>query len=229
VELSVDETDIPTTPVEHLLVAGELRRLGVDLVSLAPRFVGDFEKGVDFRGDLRMFTQEYRRHARIAAMQGPYKLSIHSGSDKFRIYRVISSLGLGPVHIKTAGTSYLEALRTIAAAEPALLRDILTFSRGLYAEERRTYHVSARLQNIPRADACTDAQLPALLDDDDARQLFHVTFGKVLTSTGPDGTSLFRDRLFAVLEAHRDLHDDNIIRHFRKHLSPFAHESGEPA
>jgi hypothetical protein len=227
VELSVDETDIPTTPVEHLLVAGELRRLGVVLVSLAPRFVGDFEKGVDFRGDLDMFTREYRRHARIAAMQGPYKLSIHSGSDKFRVYRVIGSLRLGPVHIKTAGTSYLEALRTIAAAEPALLREILTYSRSLYAEERRTYHVSARLDNVPDAGRCTDEELLSLLDDDDARQLFHVTFGKVLTALRPGGTPLFRDRVYAALEGHRDLHDENIIRHFRKHLSPFAYESGE--
>src|SRR5574341_84098 len=79
-ELSVDETDQPTTPAEHLYIASELRRLRVQWVSLAPRFVGRFEKGVDYIGDLRALETDLIIHAAIARQFGPYKLSLHSGS-----------------------------------------------------------------------------------------------------------------------------------------------------
>ncbi|MDI6804501.1 MAG: tagaturonate epimerase family protein [Bacteroidota bacterium] len=88
VEMSVDETDSPTTPFEHFFIASELKREGVQFVSLAPRFIGDFEKGVDYRGDINLFAAEYKQHASIAQMVGPYKISIHSGSDKFGVYKI---------------------------------------------------------------------------------------------------------------------------------------------
>ncbi|HSO24897.1 MAG TPA: tagaturonate epimerase family protein, partial [Chondromyces sp.] len=130
-EVSVDETASPTSVAEHVFIASELGRLGVRWVSLAPRFVGEFEKGVDYIGDLEAFAAEFARHAQVARTLGPYKLSLHSGSDKFSIYPIAARLaaggpGRGPlVHLKTAGTSYLEALRTVAAAEPELFREIL--------------------------------------------------------------------------------------------------------
>jgi hypothetical protein len=155
VELSVDETDSPTTPFEHFLVANELKRLGVKLVSLAPRFVGDFEKGIDFKGDLALFQKEYVKHVKIVEALGPYKISIHSGSDKFSVYQAIGALKLGHVHVKTAGTSYLEALRTIAAQEPELFGEILDFARRRYDTDKASYHVSAKLERVPSAQSCT--------------------------------------------------------------------------
>ena len=86
VEVSVDETETPTSHAEHVYWARELSRLGVRWVSLAPRFVGTFEKGVDYIGDLTAFAQDVAVHAAIARAHGPYKLSLHSGSDKFSIY-----------------------------------------------------------------------------------------------------------------------------------------------
>lgn len=227
VEISVDETDSPTTPSEHLFVAGELKRMGVEWVSLAPRFIGDFEKGVDYRGDLDAFSAEYLQHVGIAGMMGPYKISFHSGSDKFSVYRRVGSLGTGNVHVKTAGTSYLEALRTAATVQPELVREILGFCRGLYEGERTSYHVSARLDRVPRPEDCSDAQLADLFDQHDARQVFHVTFGKVLTARDSRGHSLFRDRLLACLDRYEDVHYETLIRHFRKHLEPFDREPGE--
>jgi hypothetical protein len=221
VELSVDETDLPTTPADHFFVAAELRRLGVKLVSLAPRFVGSMEKGIDYKVDLGEFARTYRMHAAIAAMEGPYKLSIHSGSDKFSVYRVIGRLKVGATHVKTAGTSYLEALRTVAAVEPALAREILDFARGLYDAEKLSYHVSASMDRVPAGNECSDAKLLGLFDDEDARQAFHVTFGKVLTTAGPDGKPLFKSRLMDALERNEDLHYDMLVRHFRRHLEPF--------
>jgi hypothetical protein len=222
VEVSVDETASVTTPFEHWLVASELRRLGVEWIGLAPRFVGDFEKGIDYRGDLEVFRAEYLKHLAIAEALGPYKISIHSGSDKFGVYRVIGEIGKGGVHVKTAGTSYLEALRTIAACEPKLFREILEFSRSLYEHERRTYHVSAELERVPAAADLKARDLPALFDDDDTRQVLHVTFGRVLTEKGDDGEYLFKDRLLAALDDHEAAHYENLVAHFRRHTAPFG-------
>jgi hypothetical protein len=228
VEISVDETAAVTTPFEHWLVASELRRLGVEWVGLAPRFIGDFEKGIDYRGDLEVFRLEYLKHLAVADALGPYKISIHSGSDKFGVYGVIGDIGQGGVHVKTAGTSYLEALRTIAACEPKLFREILDFSRSLYDNERRTYHVSARLERVPEAADLRDRELRALFDDDDARQVLHVTFGRVLTDRADDGRYLFKERLLKSLSTHEDEHFKNLEAHFRRHTAPFG-AGGETA
>jgi hypothetical protein len=222
IEVSVDETESVTSPFEHWLVASELKRLGVSWVGLAPRFVGDFEKGIDYRGDLEIFRQEYVKHLAIADIRGPYKISIHSGSDKFGVYREIGLIGRGNVHVKTAGTSYLEALRTVAACDPGLFREILDFSRSIYEHERRTYHVSGELERVPVADALDDGGLITLLDDEDARQVLHVTFGRVLTDREEDGRTRFKDRILACLESHEEAHYGNLVRHFKRHLEPFG-------
>lgn len=219
-ELSVDETDSVTSPFEHYLVASELKRLRVELVSLAPRFVGDFEKGIDFKGDPEEFRREYLKHVKIAEALGPYKISIHSGSDKFKVYEVVGSLKQGHVHVKTAGTSYLEALRTVAAKSPDLFRQILDFARGLYETEKRSYHVSAELSRVP-VQTCSPDELLALFDQDDARQVLHVTFGKVLTTRNENGEFLFKDQIMACLRENEETHYQFLIKHFQRHLEPF--------
>lgn len=219
-ELSVDETDEPTTLFEHYLIASELDRLGVELVSLAPRFCGDFEKGIDFKGDLNQFREEYIQHLAIADMFGGYKLSIHSGSDKFSVYEVIGLLDAGAVHVKTAGTSYLEALRTIAEVDPDLFRKILTFSINRFPKDRKTYHISANTENIKNISKLSEQELVRLLDDNDARQLLHVTYGSILSGTLPEAKT-FKPRLMEVLECNENLHEQNLIHHFKKHLEPF--------
>lgn len=222
VEVSVDETASVTTPFEHWMVASELSRLGVKWVGLAPRFVGEFEKGIDYRGDLEEFRREYVKHLAIAEVLGPYKISIHSGSDKFGVYRVIGELDRGGVHVKTAGTSYLEAMRTIADCDPDLFREILDFSRSRYEQERRTYHVSGELERVAVAAVLDDGELVGLLDNEDARQVLHVTFGRVLTERGADGRPIFKDRIMNCLEDNEDVHFANLVTHFRRHIEPFG-------
>ncbi len=221
IELSVDETPHPTTPEEHLVIASELQRLGVELVSLAPRFCGDFEKGVDFKGDIEEFKREYLLHQAIAAEYGSYKLSIHSGSDKFGVYEAIGNLGVGTVHVKTAGTSYLEALRAVALTDPDLLREIFAFSLERFDTDRKTYHISADLTQLSEPDSYSDEELPGLLDNDHARQVFHVTFGSVLTERDSQGSLRFRDRMMTVMDENKDVYEDCLYRHFRKHIQPF--------
>jgi hypothetical protein len=220
VEVSVDETATPTTHAEHAFIALELGRLGVPFVSLAPRFVGRFEKGVDFRGDLAELVRSLDGHARIARAFGPYKLSLHSGSDKFSVYAPIAEATRGLVHLKTAGTSYLEALRVAATVDPALFRDVLGLALERFDTDRASYLIGARAERVPRPEALADAALPALLDDDDARQVLHVTFGSALDAFGA--------RLKALLVAHRGAHVEGHAHHFDRHLAPFVpHARGD--
>ena len=219
VEVSVDETDTPTTPAQHAYIALELRRLGVQWVSLAPRFVGRFEKGVDYLGDPGAFEADAAVHAELTRRLGPYKLSLHSGSDKLSVYGALARQGGSLVHVKTAGTSYLEALRTIAALDPRLFRAIYTLARAQFEQDRVTYHVSASVERAPGPDAVSDADLGSLLDNFDARQVLHVTFGSALARYG--------ERVRAMLRAHPEAYEADLERHFIPHLSPFAPSASE--
>lgn len=225
-EMSVDETETPTSAQEHLFVASELQRLEVQWVSLAPRFVGRMEKGVDYIGDTAALEETLQAHVAIARTYGPYKLSLHSGSDKFSIYPLFARWAGDLFHLKTAGTSYLEALRAAAAIDPALFREILAFARDHYETDKATYHVSADLANVPAPDALTDADLSGLLDQFDARQVLHVTFGSVLTVRDANGRARFRDRLHAALEADEETHYRALEAHFDRHLDPFGRKQG---
>lgn len=213
-EVSVDETETPTSPLEHAFIASELSRLGVVWVSLAPRYVGKFEKGVDYIGDLATFDAEFARHAEIARTMGPYKLSIHSGSDKFSIYPSMAKHTRRVAHLKTAGTSYLEALRAVAKSDPTLFREILTLARARYGEDRASYHVSADVTKVPDQGELTDDALPGVLDLFDGREVLHVTFGSVL--------AIYGDRLRAVLDTNEEVYYDVLKAHFVRHLMPFA-------
>lgn len=222
VEISVDETASPTSAMEHIYIATELQRLGVHWVSLAPRYPGTFEKGVDFIGDLSVFERALADHAAIARYLGPYKLGVHSGSDKFRIYPILAHHTRGSVHLKTAGTSYLEALRTIASLDPALFRAIYAFARERYPTDKASYHVSAEADRTPRPEDLSDADLPTLLEQPEARQVLHVTFGSILTARASDGSLLFADRILSLLRAHQQVYAANLKTHFLRHLQPFV-------
>jgi hypothetical protein len=218
-EVSVDETDQPTSHAEHIYIASELRRLGVEWVSLAPRYIGRFEKGVDYIGDVAAFEADLAGHAAIARQFGPYKLSLHSGSDKFSIYPAVMRQTRGLVHLKTAGTSYLEALRTIAALDPDLFGEIYAFARERYETDKASYHVSAKLERAPLPEAVTD--WGSLLEQFDAREILHVTFGSVLSEQSSSGQRHFFDRFVAVLQANPEAYAANLEKHFTRHLKPF--------
>ncbi|MEM1212278.1 MAG: tagaturonate epimerase family protein [Planctomycetota bacterium] len=237
IEISVDETDQPTTLAEHYIIADQLIKAGINLVSLAPRFIGELEKGVDYKGDLADLHQSLKDHSAIAKHLSPhadpYKLSLHSGSDKLSMYGHLANATAGHLHIKTAGTSYLEALRVVAKHEPALFRQIIDFSRGRYDTDRATYHVSATVEGVaPPADLADDLKLEqAYLETWDTvpagkgftepgRQILHCTFGSVLTDPAL-GPAVHR-----VLDANPDTHRDILAEHFIRHLDAIT--SGLP-
>lgn len=215
-EMSVDETDSPTTLAEHVYIASELKRLKVKWVSLAPRYVGTFEKGVDYIGDLAEFEKSFAGHVAVARTYGPYKLSLHSGSDKFSVYPVAARLAGDWVHLKTAGTSYLEALRAMARFNPGLFRDILQFGVERYPADRASYHVSAESHRIPNPSDLRDEELPLLLDDFHAREVLHVTYGSVLND------DRFRARFFETLQRYEEDYIEIVEAHFDRHLALFG-------
>jgi len=205
-EMSVDETDAPTTPLEHYFIANELTRTGVKFSSLAPRFIGSFEKGVDYIGDLGALDVELSKHAAVTAYFGTYKLSLHSGSDKLSVYPLLAKHWGERIHVKTAGTSYLEALRVLAKHEPDLFSKIYALGRERYDEDRKTYHVSAKLSKLPQTD-----DLSSLLEDFHAREVLHVTFGSALARYGVE--------LKTALVNHDNEYFDGLKAHFDKHLN----------
>lgn len=213
-EVSVDETPTPTSFGEHVYFVTELSRLGVKWVSLAPRFVGEFEKGVEYIGNLGELAGNLRGHAAIARQLGPYKLSLHSGSDKFAVYPIAAEAAGGLVHLKTAGTSYLEALRVIGYHEPDLLMRIARAAQVHFAEDVHSYSITGTVAGMPDLGALKGTAITTLLDHVDSRQVLHVTFGSALHEFGSEIT--------AVLERHPDTYRAGLRRHFERHLAPLV-------
>jgi hypothetical protein len=219
IEVSVDETDSPTTPVEHLFIGMELKRRGVVATSVAPRFIGEFEKGIDYKGDLARFEEELKIHAAIARYCGPYKISVHSGSDKFSIYPAVGRVCGNLLHVKTAGTSYLEALRVVARTDTALFREIVEYSRSRFDTDKASYHISAKLGDVPSAATLSAKDAEDLyLNQVAGRQILHVTFGSVLTVGKTGSGRSFKECVLAALNEHADLHSEVLEKHLGKHI-----------
>lgn len=226
IELSVDETDHPTSLAEHYIIADQCLKNGMKLISLAPRFVGDFEKGVDFKGNLEQLTKSLEDHAAIARLLGPYKLSLHSGSDKLSMYSALARATQGCFHVKTAGTSYLEALRVVARHEPKAFRRLIDFCRERYDVDKATYHVSATLQSAPKTEAISNDDgleriylekwsdvRPGRGFTNPGRQILHCTFGSVLTH--PEWGPLVK----GCVADHQATYREVLADHFARHLT----------
>jgi hypothetical protein len=203
---------------EHLFCIHELKERGVKIHSLAPRFVGDFEKGIDYKGDLKAFEESLKQHFEIVKHYGPYKVSIHSGSDKFTIYPIVARVTGGWFHVKTAGTSYLEALRVVARRDGAFFRELVSFCRGHYDTDRKTYHVSAVLNEVPAPEGLDDVALERVyLDENAGRQILHVTFGTVLTYE-EGGKKKYRGRLLSLLNREGATYVEVLKKHIGRHV-----------
>ncbi|MCC6125900.1 MAG: hypothetical protein IT426_13120 [Pirellulales bacterium] len=138
IEVSMDETDQPQTPAEFLVILAAVADEAIPAQTLAPRFTGRFNKGVDYVGNVDQFDKEFREDLAVIAyavkkfgLPDNLKLSVHSGSDKFslypRIHRALKDFDAG-VHLKTAGTTWLEELIGLAAAGG----DGLDIAKGVY-------------------------------------------------------------------------------------------------
>jgi tagaturonate epimerase len=216
-EISIDETVSPTTPLQHFFAAQELMDAGVSFESLAPRFCGEFQKGIDYIGDITQFEKEIEIHAAIARFFG-YKLSIHSGSDKFSVFPFIKTATQGNFHIKTAGTNWLEAMRVTAEKDPSLYREIHNFALTAFGEAKKYYHVTTDISKIPDVSAIKDDELPKLFENNDVRQLIHITYGMILNHKTPDGSFAFKERLYNLWRQNEAAYRNALVKHIGKHL-----------
>jgi hypothetical protein len=224
-EISIDETSTPTTPLQHYFVARELKDSGVSFATLAPRFCGEFQKGVDYIGDLAQFEKEINIHA-VIARHFNYKLSIHSGSDKFSVFPSIGRATKTCFHVKTAGTNWLEAMRVVALTDPALYRDVHKYALSAFDEARKYYHVTTDLKKIPDVDKMPDNELPGLFNQNDSRQLIHITYGLILNKKNADGSFSFRDRLYGLWKDRAEDYAKALVEHIGKHLTQLGVKKG---
>ena len=144
-EVSVDETDLPQTPIDLLLLLSMIAAEGIPAQTIAPKFTGRFNKGVDYVGDLVQFEKEFDQDLHVIAfaigefgLPATLKLSVHSGSDKFSIYPIINKLiarHQAGLHVKTAGTTWLEEIIGLAEAGG----EGLAIAREVYAEARARF------------------------------------------------------------------------------------------
>jgi hypothetical protein len=237
-EVSMDETDYPQTPVELLIILAAIADEGIRIQTIAPKFTGRFNKGVDYVGDVAQFTKEFNEDlAAIAFAIKTYglpdnlKLSVHSGSDKFSIYKAIhdavKKFDAG-VHLKTAGTTWLEELIGLAEAGGSGLE----IAKEVYSE---AYAHSAELcspyatvididpMNLPTPEVVngwTSEQYTSALRHEQGnaaynpsfRQLLHVGF-KVAAKLG--------DRYLKALEANEEVVARNVTDNlYERHIRP---------
>jgi hypothetical protein len=237
-EVSMDETDSPQTPHELLIILAAIADEGIPIQTIAPKFTGRFNKGVDYVGDLVQFEQEFNEDLAVIAfainqygLPSSLKLSVHSGSDKFSIYepmrRALSKFDAG-VHIKTAGTSWLEELIGLAEAGGdglEIAKEIYAYSIAHVDEFCAPYASvididKSRLPSAEEVNGWTSEQFVSALRHDSKnpqfnaslRQLLHVSF-KVAAKFG--------DRYLSALKKHEAIIAKNVTGNlFERHMRP---------
>jgi hypothetical protein len=217
-EISVDETPTVTSPLAHLFIVLELQRRGVDFQNLALHFLGDWQKGIEYIGDVKQFAREFSLHAAIAKNIGGYKLSLHTGSDKFSVYPIFAQETDGLYHIKTAGTTWLEEAKVIAMKDPDLYREIHRFALKNFEKDRASYNLTTDLSRVPDIGTITDDELIYLFKQNDSRQLIHITYGSILRAKDNEGKYIFKDRIYKILFQYEDDHYRELSNHIRRHL-----------
>jgi hypothetical protein len=237
-EVSMDETDAPQTPVELLVILVAIADEGIPAQTVAPKFSGRFNKGVDYMGDLATFATEFEQDLAVIAyaikesgLPENLKLSIHSGSDKFSIYepiqRALKHFDAG-LHLKTAGTTWLEELIGLALAGSdglAIAKDVYSTALARMDELCAPYATVVDIRKSRLPDPCVVANwdgplfAQALRHDPfcayynyDFRQLLHVGY-KVAAEMGP--------RFTEALERYEETIAEHVTTNiYDRHLRP---------
>ncbi len=216
-EISIDETLSATTLDAHFIIANEFNDRDVKMLNMAPRFCGEFQKGIDYRGDIAQFTEEFKIHFAISKHFG-YKISVHSGSDKFSIFPIVGELSGGKYHLKTAGTNWLEAMRVIAITSPQLFRDMYKHALKRLPDAKQFYHIFTEPDMVPGIDDLKDDEITKLMDIEESRQAVHVTYGYLLTDKDDNGSYLFRNQFFDTLNEHEEEYYKALAGHIGHHI-----------
>ncbi len=237
-EVSMDETDSPQTPPELLVILAALAGEGIPLQTIAPKFTGRFNKGVDYVGDVKQFEEEFNNDLAVIAfavkqygLPDTLKLSVHSGSDKFSIYapmrRALKRYNAG-LHIKTAGTTWLEEVIGLADAGGsglALAKEIYAAALEHVDELCAPYAAvididRKKLPSAATVNGWNSAQFVSALRHDPGnknfnphlRQLLHVGY-KIAAKLG--------DRYLNALKTHEATVSKNVTDNlYERHIKP---------
>ncbi|MBU4198799.1 MAG: tagaturonate epimerase family protein [Verrucomicrobia bacterium] len=233
IEISLDETEHATTMEDVIRLLQALKKKGITVTEIAPRFPGYFEKAIDYylrmeQGRRVHDTTEFERYLTALAevVRGfGVRICVHSGSDKFSIYPIMAKVLKNDFHLKTAGTYYLEELKIVARHDVALFRAIYRFSLAQFQKDRVTYELSADLSQLPDVETLAGQALSSLLHsgggNDHLRQVLHVTYGSVLTARDGDGYLLFADAMAKVLKQNEADYMQELEQHLLRHIRPF--------
>ena len=237
-EVSMDETDQPQTPVEMLFILAAIADERIPAQTIAPKFTGRFNKGVDYVGDVTRFAKEFEEDLAVIAfavrefsLPENLKLSVHSGSDKFSIYgpmhKALKKFDAG-LHIKTAGTTWLEELIGLALAAPdglSIAKQVYTKALSRFDELCTPYAtvIDIDKDKLPPPQVVDrwngDEFANALRHDQSCdkydpnfRQLLHVAY-KIAAEMGADYTN--------ALEKHEEIIAQNVTENiYRRHIKP---------
>jgi tagaturonate epimerase len=237
-EVSMDETDYPQTPVELLIILAAISDEKIPIQTIAPKFTGRFNKGVDYVGDVAQFTKEFNEDlATIAFAIKTYglpenlKLSIHSGSDKFSIYKAVhdavKKFDAG-VHMKTAGTTWLEELIGLAEAGGTGLEiakevyaEAYAHSKELCAPYATVIDIDpAKLPKPEEVNGWTSEQYTSALRHEQGNKAYNQSFRQLL-HVGFKVAAKLGDRYLKALEANEEVVAKNVTTNlFERHIRP---------
>jgi hypothetical protein len=237
-EVSMDETDSPQTPPELLIILAALADEKIPIQTIAPKFTGRFNKGVDYVGDLKQFEKEFNEDLAVIAfaikkygLPATLKLSVHSGSDKFSLYapirRALKKFNAG-LHLKTAGTTWLEEVIGLAEAGG----DGLVLAKEIYSDALE--HVDelcapyATVIDIDRkklptretVNGWTSEQYVSALRHDQGNKAFNSSF-RQLIHVGFKIAAKKGDRYLNALKKHEAVIAKNVTQNlFERHMKP---------
>jgi hypothetical protein len=234
----MDETDLPQTPVELFFILAGLAQQEIPLQTIAPKFSGRFNKGVDYVGDPGAFAREFEQDVLVLrwavkefGLPGNLKLSVHSGSDKFSIYpsirNVIKKHNAG-LHLKTAGTTWLEELIGLAEAEG----DALLLAREIYGEALERFDElcepyraviaidRSRLPSEEEVKRWDGGRFARTLRHDPAEDLYNPHFRQLL-HVGYKVAARMGDRYLEALRKNEPVISVNVTENiYERHIKP---------
>ncbi|OGS22656.1 MAG: hypothetical protein A2252_03500 [Elusimicrobia bacterium RIFOXYA2_FULL_39_19] len=220
VEVSFDETEYTTKFDEVSFALEELKKRNIRVDELAPRFPGYFEKAIDYylqkKNDKKLDEFEtYLKEILKILNDFGVRLCVHSGSDKFSIYPILSKHTKGNYHLKSAGTYYLEELRLVAKHNPDLFKEIYAISMKQFEKDRASYELTTNVANIPDISKLKGEEIFNLMDsktgNGDLRQALHVTYGSILT------VDKYFDGCYEVLKNNSAEHYEIFKKHIKLH------------
>lgn len=236
VEVSMDETDEPQTPIELLFILAAIAQEEIPIQTIAPKFSGRFNKGVDYVGDVAKFSREFEEDIAIVQyaveefnLPKNLKLSVHSGSDKFSIYKSINTaikkFDTG-VHLKTAGTTWLEELIGLASAESEglqIAKEIYRGAYGRYDELCGPYKTvididTKKLPSPEEVDKWSGEKYASTLRHDQSNREYNLNFRQLL-HVGYKVASEMGDRYLNALDKYENVIAKNVIENlYERHI-----------